>query len=221
MIRLMYEMCTEAICHQRTHAGRTDISEPAASKDRQRTRIARSHAVGVALARQRQRAQQHGENFREFTGVSKAQNEKDKLKVSKATAPFGYLGDASIDPFDTLPINARRLTTLFHSRCSICAGEPVYNVNDAIHYQSLHSVFQTGLTDGALTAALGLTMSYAAKRDFDHECITFSSVAMQQIRKKLSSTESAATPSTIGSVVLLLGIEVCLCRWSDRFRPPR
>ena len=181
-----------------------DIPGPAAPKDRQRTRIARSHAFHVASARQRRRAQEKGDNFRDSVHTAKA-------TTIEATVPSGYLGMASVDPFETLPINARRLTTLFHSKRSICAGEPVFSANDAIHYQSLYSAFNTGLTDGALTSAVGLTMCYTANgRIFDHECIKLSSIALQQIRKKLSDPGAAATPATIGSILLLLGIEVCV-----------
>ena len=186
---------------------------PEAPKDRQRTRIVRSHVAGVALARQRRKAQEKGENFRSFTACEglhphRTVHTADATTI-EAESPSGYLSRASIDPFETLPCNARRLTTLFHLKRSISAGEPVFNANDAIHYQSLPSVFKTGLTDGALTSALALTMCYAANgRVFDHECTELSSNALQQIRTKLSDHDAAASPAAIGSILLLLGIEV-------------
>lgn len=127
------------------------------------------------------------------------------------TNPSRYIGPASVDPFETLPVNARRLTTLFHTRKCKHAGEPVFNPNEAVHYQSLRLVFEAGLSDGPLTAALALTMSYAANGGhFNRECVEYSSAAMEHIRGALLQPGMEPTPALIGAVLLMLGIEACI-----------
>lgn len=187
-----------------------DIPHPEAIRDRSKVRTARAHAVTVAWARSRRRAQKNGSNFRLKTfDVEKTDLNDDRGQDSSmlaAPTPPGPVGLSSIDPFETLPVNARRLTILFHLKSSLRAGEPVFNVNDAIHYQSLQAIFESNLSDGALTAALSLTLSYAANGwRMNDECIEFSSIAMQQIRQKLSDPIAAVSSATIGTVLLLLG----------------
>ena len=193
-----------------------DIPNPDAIRDRSKVRAARTHAVTVALARKRLKAQEDGSNFQLETfklPADKAANrrrESRDLSILAALTPPGTIGLSSIDPFETLPVNARRLTTLLHLKSSLRAGEPVFNVNDAIHFQSLRSIFGSGLSDGALTAALTLTLSCAATGwQINDECIEFSTIAMQQIRERLSDPITAASSATIGAILLLLGNAVC------------
>ena len=191
-----------------------DIPNPEAIRDRSKVRTARAHANTVAWARSRLKAQQDGSNFRLKTfDVDKPNLNADRGRgpsMLAAPTPPGPVGLSSIDPFETLPVNARRLTTLFHLKSSLRAGEPVFNVNDAIHYQSLPAIFESGLSDGALTAALSLTLSYAASGwRMNDECIEFSTIAIQQIRQKLSDPVTAVSSATIGTVLLLLGNAVC------------
>lgn len=187
-----------------------DLPNPEAVRDPKKVRTARVHAVTVALARKRSKAQKDGSNFREerFHATKSGSSAKHWHGVSMHTAPApsAPLGLSSLDPFETLPVNARRLTTLFHLKSSVRAGEPVFSLSDAIHFQSLPSIFESGLSDGALTAAIGLSMSYAASGwKMNDECLEFSSIAMHQIRQKLSDPTTAASAATIGTVLLLLG----------------
>lgn len=184
-----------------------DTQNPTMPKDRRTTRQIRSHAISMALAHRRRKAEQRGDNFRAHTTTLSS----PACLATKAVVPSGYLSIASVDPFETLPIDARRLTALMHLKSSIRAGEPVFNINDAIRFQSLLSVFETGLTDGALTAALGLTMSYAANgRSMNSECVEFGLIAYQHLRQELLDPNVVPTPATFGAILLLLGIEVCL-----------
>ena len=191
-----------------------NITSPEAIRDRSKVRTARAHAVSVAWARSRLEAQEDGSNFRltTFDGDkpnSNANRGRDPRMLTAPT-PLGPVGFSSIDPFETLPVNARRLTTLLHLKSSLRAGEPVFNLNDAIHYQSLQTLFGAGFSDGALTAALSLTLAHAAGGwRMNDECIKLSSIAMQQIRQKLSNPVAAVSPATIGTVLLLLGNAVC------------
>ena len=191
-----------------------DIPNPEAIRDRSKVRTARAHAVTVACARSRLKAQEDGRNFRLKTfGVDNPNLNTSRGRdpsMLAAPSPPGAIGLPSIDPFETLSVNARRLTTLFHLKSSLRAGEPVFNVNDAIHYQSLQAIFESGFSDGALTAALSLTLSYAANGwRMNDECIKFSSIAMQHVRQKLSDPVTAVSSATIGTVLLLLGNAVC------------
>ena len=191
-----------------------DISDPEAVRDRKKVRTARGHAVAVALAQKRRKAQIAGLNFRPQAfdvdragAASSRKPTKSPLTGLTWTRP---MSNSSIDPFETLTVNASRLTTLFHLKSSLSAGEPVFNINEAIHYSSLNSVFGCGFSDGALTSAICLTMSYAANGwQLNKECMTLSSVAMREMRQKLSDPDAASTPATIGTVLLLLGIAVC------------
>ena len=197
-----------------THLTFIDIPNPEAIRDRGKIRTARTHAVTVALARKRLKAQEDGSNFQveTFHAERSTSNTNCRRKSSALAAltPLGPVGLSSVDPFETLPVNARRLTELFHLKSSLRAGEPVFNINDAIHFQSLRSMFESGLGDGALTAALCLTLSCAATGwKINDECIEFSSIAMQQIREKLADPFTAVSSATIGAVLLLLGNAVC------------
>ena len=126
--------------------------------------------------------------------------------------PRGYVGPASLDPFATLSIDSRRLTLLMHLRSSVRTGEPVFNVNGAIHYQGLQSVFDEELTYGPLTAVLDLTMSFAASQwCFKNECSHFNTIAVGQLREGLSNSDAVCMPAIIGTILLLLSTEVCRC----------
>ena len=192
-----------------------DVPRPEAVRDRSKVRTARTHAVTVALARKRFEAQKNGSHFRleQFDVDKHNSNTHSKRDLSRLVtlAPAGPIGLSSVDPFETLPVNARRLTELFHMRSSLRAGEPVFNIKDSIHYQSLHSIFESGFGDGALTAALSLTLSFAASDwQMTDESIEFNLVAMQQLRQKLSDPVIALSSATIGTVLLLLGNAVCI-----------
>lgn len=183
---------------------------PKVSRDRSTSRQIRSHAVSAALALNRRKAKQRGQNFRTLL-IDANQRLAHAVGIGEIAAPPRYLNTASLDPFETLSINADRLTRLMHMRSSLRAGEPVFNADEALGFQNLHVVFGTGLTDGALTAALGLVLSLAASGgNVNQECVEFSSIALQNTRKKLSDPDAAATPTTIGTILLLLGVEVCL-----------
>ena len=175
----------------------------------------RSHAIRIALAHRRKKAEQQGENFREYDPASSAwpkRRPRPRKETTKHLAdPSRYIGSASVDPFETLPVDARRLTSLFHMRECKHAGEPVFNANEAIHYQNLRLVFAAGLSDGPLTAALALTMSYAANGGhINRECNKYSSVAMKHIREALLQPRMEPKPALIGAVLLMLGIEACI-----------
>lgn len=186
-----------------------EASIPNAAPDRRISRTVRSHAIGTALARKRFEEQKRGSNFRLQKIPAHDCNPNIKQLNSNVPVtpelprPFGV---SSIDPFETLSVDAQRLTDLFHLRTSLRAGEPVFNINDAIHYQSLQSIFETGLSDGALAAAISLTLAYAASNwRTTNECVKFSSIAMHQLRQKLTDPLKSSPSATIGTILLLLG----------------
>ena len=219
------KLCCEKKAYSKLYTNITfiEIPHPEALRDRNKIRAARTHAVTVALARKRFEAQKNGTHFRleQFNPDKHKSNTHSirDLKRLVALAPAGPIGLSSVDPFETLPVNARRLTELFHKRSSLRAGEPVFNMKDSIHCQSLHSIFESGFGDGALTAALSLTLSYAASNwQMTDESIEFNLVAMQQLRQKLSDPVMALSSATIGTVLLLLGNAVCMDRPGESLR---
>lgn len=185
-----------------------DTFDPITPRKRRAARQIRSHAISTALAHRRRQSELRGEHFRGPSAHTPVDSSQAYL-AAKSGVPSGYLGLASVDPFESLSIDARRLTTLMHLKSSLRAGEPVVNINDAIHFQTLHKVFEMGLTDGALTAALGLTMAYAASAGgMDDECSKFNLIACRNLRRVLQDESGAPRPATFGAVLLLLGVEV-------------
>lgn len=186
-----------------------NLQGPDLPTDRRTSQQLRSHAVSTALAKGRREAEHRGENFRSQLLCAEQEHTQSSHLFDRAS-PSGYLGVASVDPFETLSISARGLTSLMTMKRSLLAGEPVFNTNEAVHFQSLLSVFETGFADSALTAALGLILSFTANGGvLNQECSKFSLIAIHHLRQKLSNTDAAATPATIGTILLLLGLEVC------------
>ena len=85
----------------------------------------------------------------------------------------------------------------------------VGSVNDAVDYQGLDSVFRLGLHDAAVDSALCLTLAFAANGGtLDKECTAYRLKAIQCINERLSDHAKAASNTTMGAVLLLVGVEV-------------
>lgn len=133
----------------------------------------------------------------------------------------------SIDPFQTLAVDASRLQILLHNGTKYLgvgyprltyhvpekarqAPEPVFSVAKELMFQNFQTVFRTGLSDPALSNALMLSLALAATDGrVDLECLGYQGQAMKFIRKKMTSLDEAATESTIGAILLLAGVGVC------------
>lgn len=56
-----------------------------------------------------------------------------------------------------------------------------------------------------------LTFSFAtAAGHFNEECLESQRVALSSVRKRISSPNKATMESTLGAILLLAGVEVCL-----------
>lgn len=77
-------------------------------------RRARSHAVRQALQRKRGAQQASGDNF----VVTTLRSKPERRRASGCTAPPCLLLASSLDPFQTLAVDAARLQTLLSDRMS-------------------------------------------------------------------------------------------------------
>lgn len=189
------------------------ISDQQSIKDPARQQLARTQAIKHSLQRKRRQLQLTAKNFVDETpGTIRRRKKRDKADnedVVELPRRSASLQTSLVDPFDTLTINASRLTQLLRHSSARQAGEPVFSVNDAIDYQGLKSVFHSGLEDPALSAALCLTLAFAANGGvMDRECSAYRLMCIQHVNEKLSDPAEAASTTTVGTILLLVGVEV-------------
>lgn len=74
-------------------------------------------------------------------------------------------------------------------------------------------MFRSGLVDPALLNAVMLSLAFTANGGvMNKECLIYRGQAIQHIREKISTPDKAVSESTIGAILLLVGVEVrCLC----------
>lgn len=90
-------------------------------------------------------------------------------------------------------------------------GEPDLTVSDELVLQHFRLVLRKGLDDDALLSAVMLTFSFAATAgSIDRECLGYQSEALHSIRQRMSIPDAATSEPTLGAILLLAGIEVCL-----------
>ena len=171
------------------------ISDQQSIKDPARQQLARTQAIKLSLQRKRRQLQLTAKNFVDETPSTirrrKKRDKADEEGVLELPRRSASLQSSLVDPFDTLTFNASRLIQLLRHSSARQAGEPVFSVNDAIDYQGLKSVFHSGLEDPALTAALCLTLAFAANGGvMDRECSAYRLMCIQHV------------------ILLLVGVEV-------------
>jgi hypothetical protein len=89
--------------------------------------------------------------------------------------------------------------------------EPVFSVSDELVFQNFSSVLRKGLDDHALLSAVMLTCAFAATAGrIDRECLGYQSEALSSIRQRMSCLDRAISESTLGAILLLAGVEVCI-----------
>jgi hypothetical protein len=189
------------------------ISDQQSIKDPARQQLARTQAIKHSLQRKRRQLQLTANNFVDETPSTirrrKKRHSTDEEGIVELPRRSASLQSSLVDPFDTLTINASRLTQLLRHSSARQAGEPVFSVNDAIDYQGLKSVFHSGLEDQALSAALCLTLAFAANGGvMDRECSAYRLMCIQHVNEKLSDPAEATSTTTVGTILLLVGVEV-------------
>lgn len=191
-------------------------ANPGLGKDIQKQQLARTHGIRNAFRKRYQGQQdastdlheihQHA-NDRDSDKQGAVQGESDQ-KIHDLPKWSSCLAVCNIDPFETLPVNASRLTALLHLQSSQHAGEPVFSLRSRNDCRVFYKVFDAGLQDAALANALCLTLKFAANdHALDKECIDYYARSIRQISRKLSDPPQAASVNTLGAVLLLIGIE--------------
>lgn len=195
-------------------------------------RLARSHAVAHGIENKRKQQQRSGENF--YVTSSSLIPDQPATKRKRVRAAL-LAKDSSLTavngPFQMLAAESPRLLALLdHRKCTRSACnttkiltnygidiscqsiEPVVTVSDELVLQNFRSVLRDGLDDHALLSAVMLTFSFAVTSPgtIDEECLGYQNVALNSIRQKMSSPDTAISESTLGAILLLAGIEVCI-----------
>lgn len=205
----------ESRLHRRTQTLTFINADPGAAKNKNKQQLARTQGIRNAFRKRYQSLQESGDNFRpcmhpkslSHQEVGKSGDQEACILIPNASIQPAI---ASIDPFETLAINASRLTELLSHRSARQAGEPVFSVNEQIDFRLFHQIFEGGMQDPALAHALYLTLKFAANGGkLDGECVDHRTRAVEHITSRLSSPENTATTNTIGTILLLVGIEVC------------
>lgn len=89
------------------------------------------------------------------------------------------------------------------------APEPVFSVSKDLDFQNFHSVFRSGLVEPALSNAVMLSLALAASGGvINKECLIYRGQAIHHIRETMALNNKSVSESTIGAILLLVGVEV-------------
>ena len=91
--------------------------------------------------------------------------------------------------------------------------EPVFSVSDELVLQNFRTVLKEGRGDHALLSAVMLTFAFAGS--IDVECLRYQSEALKSVRQRIGEPESATSGGTLGAILLLACVEVCLFLFED------
>ncbi|KAF5590983.1 hypothetical protein FPCIR_6246 [Fusarium pseudocircinatum] len=185
---------------------------PDKSSDKAVRRLAKSHAVKQALQKKRQLKQASMQHFSVRT-IQDAREETRRLckrQGHRQTSPSPAALSASLlDPFQSLPVNSKRLQILLNDFNARQAPEPVFSVED--NFQNFRSVFRSGLIDPVLLNAVMLSLVFTANGGvINKECLVYRGQAIQHIRERISMPDKVVSESTIGAILLLVGVEARL-----------
>ncbi|KAH7180320.1 hypothetical protein DER46DRAFT_619850 [Fusarium sp. MPI-SDFR-AT-0072] len=133
-----------------------------------------------------------------------------KRQWNRRTIPSPVSLSASLlDPFQSLAVDSKRLQILLNDFNARQAPEPVFSVED--DFQNFQSVFRSGLVDPALLNAVMLSLAFTANGGLiNKECLVYRGQAIQHIRERISTPDKAVSESTIGAILLLVGVETRL-----------
>ncbi|KAJ9259635.1 hypothetical protein DTO212C5_8589 [Paecilomyces variotii] len=175
-------------------------------------RLARSHAVKQALETKRRLQEKSKDNFRITTTKDKPKRFVRRKRDTETPAVSLFsLSEGALDPFQTLAADSSRLRILLSNDKVKRAPEPVFSTAEQLSFQSFHSVFQTGLVDPALLNAVMLSFAFEIAGGYmDRECLLYQGQAIGYLREKMNSPDEAASEPTIGTILLLAGVEARL-----------
>lgn len=87
--------------------------------------------------------------------------------------------------------------------------EPVFNITDNIAFQDFRCVFRCGLEDPAFLNAVMLTLAFAAPGDdTTRECLEYATRAVGFVGKRISNPDWTTIEATLGTILLLAGVNV-------------
>ena len=88
------------------------------------------------------------------------------------------------------------------------AGEPVVSFDPGEGFRNLHNVFRANLSDPALCNAMLLSLSCAVELNPQHpKVLTYKGETIRWMNERMNSPREAASAGTIGTILLLVGIE--------------
>lgn len=188
------------------------ISDQRAIKDPERQQLARTQAIRNSLQRKRHQLQSTNENFvdetRSIVKRGKLRSTANNAGESKQSRRSASLASSVVDPFGTITLDTNRLIILLQQTRE--AGGPVFSVNSPIEFHGLRNMFNADLEDPGLSSAVCLALALAAKGGImDRECTAYRLKAIQHVNRTLANPTEAASTTTIGTVLLLVGVEVC------------
>ncbi|KAL3457526.1 hypothetical protein BJX64DRAFT_16493 [Aspergillus heterothallicus] len=183
------------------------IQRPGDAKDRKMRRLARSHAVKMALANKRRQQQLSGEIFPKTIYDDPHDPERQiNRHVQSITSPLFSPLAGTLDPFQALAVDSSRLQVLLGDYRARQAPEPVFSTADELAFQSFHSVFRSGFDDPALVNAIMLSLAFAVAGRIDGECLRYQGQAITYIRERMDSLNEATSEATIGAILLITGV---------------
>ncbi|KAF5628955.1 nucleoside diphosphate sugar epimerase [Fusarium sp. NRRL 52700] len=185
---------------------------PDKSSDKAARRLARSHAVKQALQKKRQRQQASMQHFSVRT-IEDEQKQSRRLCKQQSDIQISRspveLSASLLDPFQSLPGDSKRLHILLNDFNARQAPEPVFSVEDS--FQNFRSVFRSGLIDPALLNAVMLSLAFTANGGVvNKECLVYRGQVIQHVRERISMPDKVVSESTIGAILLLVGVEARL-----------
>ncbi|OQD81347.1 hypothetical protein PENANT_c028G03103 [Penicillium antarcticum] len=111
--------------------------------------------------------------------------------------------------FQMLAAESPKLRALLSQDKMQHSQQPIFSVLDELVLQNFPAVFRKGLDDHALLSAAMLRISFAITDGYiDVECLRYQGQALSSIRRRMSSPDMATTESTLGAILLLVGVEV-------------
>ncbi|KAJ5082698.1 N-ethylmaleimide reductase, partial [Penicillium argentinense] len=167
---------------------------------------ARSHAVGHGLRNKRKLQQNSSQNFRIFhLGTDDGQGPLEIPVLSSSDS----LGPS--DPFRMLALESPKLQALLSRQSSRQPMEPVFSVFDELVLPNFRQIIRNEIDDHALLNAIMLTFSLRTTSGrINSEFLAYQNEVLRSIRQRMDSPESTISESTLGTIVLLAGVEAQL-----------
>jgi hypothetical protein len=184
-----------------------------ASTRKQQQQLARTHAIRFAIERKRRVRRDLQNRFIPHQVPSSAERGTSQVQAPAPVSPriprrSWTLALDTIDPFESLAVQGRRLTFLLTHHASRQAGEPVFSLNTQHDWQSFGDVCANAFCDPALVHAVCLTLAFAANGGrLDGECLFYRLRSIQRINSHLSNPSEAVSQSVITAILLLAGVD--------------